>query len=1095
MAMHVDTHRQERRIPLKAERRWTARRTVLIALLAGLAWLGEQSPATVAAEGQQESSRFCQGFIYCKETKGDTTSTQAFFWLYSTEERGSFSRFTILPLYSSEINPARNYFRRSILLSLGMSEVKGDSSYFHIVPFYWHAENPAHRYTVALPLYYDYAKGDQGFTHFIPLYSHLWRGDFFNRYFVLGPLAIATYDTRWDRKEWDVLFPLFHHGADLNGSSLRLVPLYFSGENRQEGSWYRHLLLLYGRSVTPQTDLGYVFPVYGSLTNLSEGETRTSAIGLPPIPQVKFPALALYEHTSAPAMVSDRLFPLYYYSYNSAEDLSQLDIIVLFRSRRGPTLTAHRLFPLYYFENDLAQNRAGWSLLGYEQFSLAGYGHDADSAWHQFIPLYRSTEDHRTSAQDVNAIGLGPVSLFHYWSKPSGSGHRFFPLYLYDHPAADEWHWSALFPGPLSLYRHDRKGETARDRFTPLYDWTRDGEKRGLSMLGVSNLSLFHQDSSPTTFAQRFFPLYGYRSSDSDKRQLSLVGFPPREQNFAWSLYEQGISPTYFLSRFFPLYSFERDDMTNEVNWSALLLYQHKETETYLRDEFLPLHAYERNDNKRTTDLHLVGLKPITLFNYGTGPDARHSYFVPLYDYDRKGSSDRLSMIGLPKMGTLPTLSLFEQVETDSLISHRLFPLYRYRRDFFADTREWDALLLWWHRERGSYMRNVFLPLTDVERDSEQNSSRVSVIGLPRIGDLPALTLFNWERTLSLTTHRFFPLYQYTFDQARDATDWNALWLYWHHADQTQIRDTFFPLGSIAQKPTEQAWSASALGVEPLSLIHIGGSPTNQYSRFTPLWDYRAGKSEKRLSLVGVGQLSFFFHEKTGDSTTSHLMPLWWHEDSPSRSSNLVLPLWSTSENHETRQQTFGLFGAGPLSMYYREQSPTGMTARIFPAWSYHYDEATQESQTGVLGVPPLSLYYGRTSPTVAENRLFPFFRYTSDRVKDESEFWFLWPLFDHKTAQGRITETSVLWGLFQYRSLKDDEWEYWVMGHPPIAMYMRTVTPTRTLVEVNPVLPGWRREYVEGVGTSWALFGGLIGMDAMPDGRHKLRLFWIIKL
>ncbi|WP_455242711.1 hypothetical protein, partial [Petrachloros mirabilis] len=831
------------------------------------------------------------------------------------------------------------------------------------------------------------------------------------------------------------------------------------------------------------------------VTNRSTDETRTSAIGLPPIPRWSAPALALYEHASTPTTVTDRLFPVYHYFHNSTLDLSQLDLMVLFRLRTGPDLTAHRLFPLYYYENDRAQDRTGWALLGYEQFSLAGYGHDANNTWHQFVPLYRSTEDLAAGTHDVNALGIGSLSLFRYWGNQSGTGHRFFPLYLYDHPAADEWHWSALFPGPLSLYRHDRKGETARDRFTPLYDWTRDGETRGLSMLGVSNLSLFHQDSSPTTFAQRFFPLYGYRSSDPDKRQLSLVGFPPREQNFAWSLYEQGSSPTYFLSRFFPLYSFERDDKTIEVNWSALLLYQHKETETYLRDEFLPLHAYERNDNKRTTDLHLVGLKPITLFNYGTGPDARHSYLFPLYDFDRKGDSGRLSMLGWPKMGTLPTLSLFEKVETPSILSHRLFPLYRYRRDTEAKTREWDAMFLWWYREAATHTRNIVLPLMDLEEDSDQNRRRVSLIGLPRIGGLPALTLFNWERTPSLTTHRFFPVYQYAYDQKHEATDWNALWLYWHQADASQIQDTFFPLGSIRQRPTEQAWSASALGVEPISLIHIGASPTSKHNRFTPLWDYRADGSNSRLSFVGVRRLSFFSHETTAETTTSHLFPLWWHDESPTSSSNVVVPLWSTSDNHQTQEHAMGLLGAGPFSLYYQKRSPSGMTARIFPAWSYQYDESTKESRTGVLGVPPLSLYYGRTSPTVTENRLFPLFRYTSDRVKDESEFWFLWPLFDHKRAQGRTTETSLLWWLFEYRSPKADEWEYWVMGHPPIAMYMRTVTPTRTLVEVNPIIPGWRREYVEGVGTSWALFGGLVGMDAMPDGTHKLRLFWILKL
>jgi len=103
----------------------------------------------------------------------------------------------------------------------------------------------------------------------------------------------------------------------------------------------------------------------------------------------------------------------------------------------------------------------------------------------------------------------------------------------------------------------------------------------------------------------------------------------------------------------------------------------------------------------------------------------------------------------------------------------------------------------------------------------------------------------------------------------------------------------------------------------------------------------------------------------------------------------------------------------------------------------------------------PTLLVLWCTSPTATENRLFPFFRYTSDRIKDESEFWFLWPLFDHKTAQGRTTETSFLFWLLEYRSPKANEGEYWALGHPPIAMFMRTVSSTKTLVEINPIIPG----------------------------------------
>ena len=307
--------------------------------------------------------------------------------------------------------------------------------------------------------------------------------------------------------------------------------------------------------------------------------------------------------------------------------------------------------------------------------------------------------------------------------------------------SADEWHWSALFPGPVSLYQHDRKGDAVEDRMTPLYDWKRDGEKRELSLLGVSALSMFRQESGPAEFTQRLFPLYGYRSSGPDTRQLSFLGFPPQPKGFAWSLYEQGNSPTYLLTRLFPLYRFERNDETKELNWSALLLYRHKETETSLLDAFLPLHEYERNNRTGITELNLIGVKPMTLFRDTTGPDAHRSYLFPLYDYDWKGATSRLSLIGWPKMGTFPSLSLFEREDTPSVTAHRFIPLYRYRRDDVARTRNWDALFLWWHRETGSHLRDIFPLLTDVEQDSRTDSSRVSVIGLPRMGRLPALTL------------------------------------------------------------------------------------------------------------------------------------------------------------------------------------------------------------------------------------------------------------------------------------------------------------------------------------------------------------------
>ena len=80
-------------------------------LLVGPSLLLGLPASSEAAENEEERSRFCS-LLYCRETKGGETSTQALFYLYSTEERGSFSRFKLFPVYSREMDPAENYLRQ-----------------------------------------------------------------------------------------------------------------------------------------------------------------------------------------------------------------------------------------------------------------------------------------------------------------------------------------------------------------------------------------------------------------------------------------------------------------------------------------------------------------------------------------------------------------------------------------------------------------------------------------------------------------------------------------------------------------------------------------------------------------------------------------------------------------------------------------------------------------------------------------------------------------------------------------------------------------------------------------------------------------------
>ena len=102
--------------------RWLA----LIALLLGTS---AAVPAIEAADGVE---RHCFGLLWCNEQSADSTSTDGLLGLYSAEERGSYSRLAVRPLYSMEEDPTRNLLRRSILWPLGTYERRGDQSWAHV---------------------------------------------------------------------------------------------------------------------------------------------------------------------------------------------------------------------------------------------------------------------------------------------------------------------------------------------------------------------------------------------------------------------------------------------------------------------------------------------------------------------------------------------------------------------------------------------------------------------------------------------------------------------------------------------------------------------------------------------------------------------------------------------------------------------------------------------------------------------------------------------------------------------------------------------------------------------------------------------------
>ena len=436
--------------------RWMALITLLVGTYAVV-------PAIAAADRVE---RHCIGLLWCTEQSANSTSSDGLLLLYSAEERGSYSRLAVRPLYSMEEDPTRNLLRRSILWPLGTYERRGDHIWAHVFPLYWHSERPGQEWTFTVPLYLKSIHGDSAWHHLFPLFSRHVMGEYYARNFVLGPLLVTTSDSRTDLAQWDLIFPLFHYSHDLNSSNSWLFPLYWSGEDRSKGEAYRYILPLYGSSDDQSQHYHFLFPFYGYADNTSAQVKRLAILGLPPAKGFSaIPSLALFEHVTTADETSHRIFPLYSY-VSGADDSSTFDALLLYRHQTAPSGTIDRFFPLYRYEGN------------------------ADSQTHEF-----------------DLLGYREASWFRYEDDPNHSTHRLLGLYNYDYSRDGSSQISALGYRRLSLYLHRSQDDLTEDRLVPLHDYFRDGDNSSFSLLGISEIALYRQESSPSLFRHRLFPL------------------------------------------------------------------------------------------------------------------------------------------------------------------------------------------------------------------------------------------------------------------------------------------------------------------------------------------------------------------------------------------------------------------------------------------------------------------------------------------------------------------------------------------------------------------------------------------------------------
>lgn len=958
--------------------------TGTIALLSISLWFSAQ--AAVADINNQPAlpdaiNRYCIGLLWCTEQSAQGRSVDGLLWLYSAEERGSYSRMAIRPFYSMEEDPTRDLLRRSFLWPMGTYERRADSTWVHVVPFYWHSERPGHEWTFAAPLYLSSTNGDVSWRHLFPLLSRQRIGDYYARNYILGPVFISTSDTRRDLLEWDLLYPLIHHRADRESSHTRVAPIYWSGEDRASGQSYRYVFPLYGSADSETQHYHFLFPFYGSDVDTVKQTGRLALFGLPPFKGAYgTPALSLFESATSPDGISHRMFPIYRYASGN-DDSSTLDALLLYRHQSSPSKSLDRLFPLYRYERDAAAQTHEFDFAGYGSASwfryddspmhvqhhllgLYDYEHGGDGALffslfgHRRSSLYlhRSQEEltedrlvplheyfRHGDAQSFSLLGVSEMALYRQEQSPSLFRHRLFPLYRYHHDVVkNETEFDALL-----LYRHLSTPAQFTDRLLPIWDYTSSKERDAwsLSLLGMESSALYHHQKTEQMTTDHLLPLYGFQANTDGSSRFSAVGFPPFTTGPAWAMYERITSPTLTSERLFPIYRRSHDTATD------------------------------------ATTINVAGWEQVSLFSYHVTPTTSSHHLIPLYGYHRDGDSTETSVLGLP------ALSLYQASNTPLMLRHRLFPIYSYTKDHNQDERSLTAFWLFWQTSSPAKNQTSLFPLGSVA-SGQTGNWEFALLGLDPV--IPV----SWIRHSYGPDHaRGFvaPFYDYQRDGNETSLSIGGisqLALYRSEETSTEYRNRLFPLYNYHHNHAQDASSLNVLLAyrQERSPAHAG------YSLF-PLWQYehRIDREKRRFNALGIGRFSLYEHDRELGRTTDRLFPLYRYASDTNTGDTEFSLLW-------------------PLAHYQSQHEVITSASLLW--WLIAYDRPDEaHSNFHIMGGSGMAMIRRVISPEafVFEiNPVFPFYRYRSE-TEGGTSWDFLYGLVGAESSHER-TRLKLLW-------------------------------------------------------------------------------------
>ena len=170
---------------------------------------------------------------------------------------------------------------------------------------------------------------------------------------------------------------------------------------------------------------------------------RFTMLGFPPAKGLsKSPTLSLFERVASAEESSHRLFQLYRYRHDLANDETDFDVLLLYRHDRDAARTVYDLLPLYGYRTESSGDTQG-SAIGPLPFvrstDWSHHEHPTSPTTEpdRFDPGYQYSHDERTGQSIINVLDRESVSLFRARRRISQSFQNPLPPYNYlaDYPA------------------------------------------------------------------------------------------------------------------------------------------------------------------------------------------------------------------------------------------------------------------------------------------------------------------------------------------------------------------------------------------------------------------------------------------------------------------------------------------------------------------------------------------------------------------------------------------------------------------------------------------------------------------------------------